>query len=58
MTNKVTAESAMTEEQADAKRSTVDAIQAVLDNDVIFLSDGETTLMSKSVWQKSRSRRS
>ncbi|QND48116.1 hypothetical protein HB780_20995 [Rhizobium lusitanum] len=48
----------MTEEQADAKRSTVDAIQAVLDNDVIFLSDGETTLMSKSVWQKSRSRRS
>ncbi len=31
------------ENGADAKQSTLDALQAVLEKDVIFLSDGETT---------------
>ncbi|NVD41323.1 helix-turn-helix transcriptional regulator [Ensifer sp. HO-A22] len=31
------------ENGADAKQSTLDALQAVLERDVIFLSDGETT---------------
>ncbi|MCA1365898.1 helix-turn-helix transcriptional regulator [Bradyrhizobium sp. BRP14] len=31
------------ENGADAKQSTLDALRAVLEKDVIFLSDGETT---------------
>ncbi|MBB3444235.1 helix-turn-helix transcriptional regulator [Rhizobium sp. BK379] len=31
------------ENGADAKQSTLDALRAVLERDVIFLSDGETT---------------
>lgn len=43
------------ENGADAKQSTLDALRAALEKDVIFLSDGETTSGGPGVRLRARS---